>query len=71
MSRPRSMFGAAVAVVALAVPAALASPVPGAVRTQQGGAPKGAGLPVRERAAAGAGLRDGTGRCPRLSAGSS
>jgi hypothetical protein len=45
MSRPRSMFGAAVAVVALAVPAALASPVPGAVRTQQGGAPKGAGLP--------------------------
>jgi beta-glucosidase len=47
MSRTTSMFVAAVAVATLAVPAALAAPGPGDVRTHHAGAPKRHGLPYQ------------------------
>ena len=52
MTRTTSMFAAAVAVAALAVPTALASPGTGAVRTHDEGLPyENARLPVRARVA--------------------
>ena len=47
MSRTTSISAAAVAVVVLAVPTALASPGPGAVGAHHGGAPVGHGLPYQ------------------------